>query len=220
MINRRFAKTALVGIAASGAAVALAATAFAAVPTYKITAGTKTTGTIAYTGKATGTSANPAIHFNDKTRNVETTCVSATASGSMNLGAHVSGTAAGNIGKTTWTTCKGPLGTTITTKQVGTWTLNGVARPSSTGVTKVFIGNVKANVSISLPGCTFTVTGSADGTYTNSTGALKLAPRAGSGHTLKASHVGSCAGQVQNGDVLVFMGTYKVNTASGKIKIS
>src|SRR6185312_1955487 len=79
MINRRFAKNALVGIAASGAAIALAATAFAAAPTYKITAGTKTSGTIGYTGKATGTAAKPAIHFNDKTHGAQTTCVSATA---------------------------------------------------------------------------------------------------------------------------------------------
>jgi hypothetical protein len=40
---------------------------------------------------------------------------------------------------------------------------------------------------------------------------------------LKASGVPTpnpCAGQINNGDKLVFMGTYKVTTSAGKIKIS
>ena len=221
MIKRNIAKAVLVGVAAS-AALGLAATAaVAAVPTYKITAGTHTSGTIAYTGKAIGTSSSPAIHFNDKNTGLGTTCVSATASGTMKLGAHVSGTAMGNITKTTWTTCKGPAGIVLTPKQPtgSVWTLNGVARPVN-GVTKVFIGNVVANVTTNI-GCKFTVKGKADGTYTNSTGKLKLtAPRAGDGHKLAASNVSSCLGQVNNGDTLVFTGTYTVTTAAGKIKIS
>lgn len=219
MINRRFAKSAMVGVAASAAAITLAATAFAAVPTYKITAGTKTSGTINYLGKATGTSAKPAIQFNDATSGAQTRCVSATASGVMKLGAHISGTKAATITKTTWTKCTGPLGITLTPKQVGTWYLNGAARPVN-GVTKVFISNVVANVTTSLPGCQFTVKGSADGTYTNSTGKLTLAPRAGTGHVLKASNAGSCAGQINNGDKLVFKGSYTITTAAGRIKIS
>ncbi|HEY2298060.1 MAG TPA: hypothetical protein VGH43_10055 [Jatrophihabitans sp.] len=219
MINRRIAKTAMVGIAASAAAIGLAATAFAAAPNYKITAGTKTSGTIAYTGKATGTSAKPAIQFNDASNGTQTRCVSATASGVMKLGAHVSGTRAATITKTTWTTCTGPLGLKLTPKQVGTWYLNGAARPVN-GVTKVFISNVIANVTTSLSGCKFTVKGAADGTYTNSTGKLTLAPRTGSGHVLKASNVGNCVNQINNGDKLVFKGTYTVTTTAGKIKIS
>ena len=73
------------------------------------TAGTHTSGTIAYSGKAAGTSAHPAIHFNDATTGLGTTCDSATAAGIMKLGAHVSGTGAGSITKTTWTNCQAPV---------------------------------------------------------------------------------------------------------------
>ena len=86
-------------------------------------------------------------------------------------------------------------------------------------MTKVFIGSVLANVTTNF-GCKFTVKGSADGTYTNSTGKLTLAPRAGSGHLLKAANVSNCLGQVNNGDKLVFKGAYTVTTTAGKIKIS
>ncbi len=221
MIKLNLRKTVMVGIAA-GAAVGLVATAAnAAVPTYKITAGSKTTGTSPYTGKATGTSAKPAIHFSDTTSGINTTCISATASGTMKLGAHVSGTAAGNITKTKLTTCKGPGGLVLTPKQPSTskWTLNGVARPVK-GVTKVFIGNVLANVTTNI-GCSFSVKGSTDGTYTNSSGKLAVAPRAGSGHVLKAANANSsCLGLVSNGDTLVFKGTYTVTTPTGKLGIN
>src|SRR6476661_1128025 len=124
MIKLNLRKTALIGIAA-GAAVGLVATsAFAAVPTYKITSGSKTSGTTNYTGKTTGT---PGVHFTDKRSGLVTTCASATAAGVMKLGAHVSGTAMGTITKTTWTSCKGPTGSGLTLKptQSQTWTLNG-----------------------------------------------------------------------------------------------
>jgi hypothetical protein len=216
MINRNVARAALVGVAAS-AAVGLAVTAFAAAPTFHITAGSHTSGTIAYTGKATGTSSKPAIQFNDNTTHLSTTCVSGTASGTIKLGAHVSGTGAANITKTTWKTCTAAGGLKLTPKQPSTskWTLNAVARPVK-GVTKVFIGNVTANVTTNI-GCK----GSADGTYNNTTGKLAVAPRSGSGHQLKATNVNnSCLGEVNNGDNLVFKGTYTVTTSAGKIKIS
>lgn len=221
MIKLNLRKTVMVGIAA-GAAVGLVATAAnAAVPTYKITAGSKTTGTTNYSGKATGTSSKPAIHFTDTTSGIATTCVSGTANGTMKLGAHVSGTAAGNITATKFITCKGPGGLTLNTTQPSTskWTINGVARPVN-GVTKVFIGNVTANVSTNI-GCKFTVKGATDATYSNSTGKLSVAPRAGSGHVLKASNANaSCLGLVSNGDTLVFKGAYTVSTPTGKLGIN
>jgi hypothetical protein len=221
MIKLNLRKTVMVGIAA-GAAVGLVATAAsAAVPTYKITAGSKTSGTTTYTGKATGTSSKPAIHFTDTTSGIATTCVSGQANGTMKLGAHISGTAAGNITSTKFINCTGPGGLTLTTTQPSTskWTINGVARPVG-GVTKVFIGNVTANVSTNI-GCKFTVKGATDGTYTNSSGKLAVAPRSGSGHVLKASNANaSCLGLVSNGDTLVFKGTYTVATPTGKLAIN
>ena len=221
MIKLNLRKTVMVGIAA-GAAVGLVATAAnAAVPTYKITAGSKTSGTTTYKGNAAGTSSKPAIHFTDTTSGIATTCASGQANGTMKLGAHVSGTAAGNITTTKFNNCTGPGGLTLSTTQPPTskWTINGVARPVK-GVTKVFIGNVTANVSTNI-GCKFTVKGSTDGTYNNTTGKLSVAPRSGSGHVLKASNANaSCLGLVSNGDTLVFKGAYAVTTPTGKLKIS
>jgi hypothetical protein len=220
MIKLSIRKTVMVAVAA-GATIGLVATsAFAAVPTYKITAGSKTTGSANYTGKTTG---SPGVHFTDKRSGLVTTCASATAAGAMKLGAHVSGTGMGSITKTTWKTCKGPNGTglTLTPTQSQKWTLNGTARPSSAGVTKLFIGAVKAHVTTNI-GCTFNVVGSASATYSNSTGKLTVASVATGAHVLKAANVttANCIGQVRNGDVLIFKATYTVTTASGKIKIA
>jgi len=221
MIKLNLRKAAFVGIAA-GAAVGLVATAaFATVPNYKITSGTKTSGTTNYSAKTTTT---PGVHFTDKRSGLVTTCASATAAGVMKLGAHVSGTAAGTITKTGWTSCKGPTGSglTLTPKQSQTWTLNGIAPTSSTGVTKVRIGAVKAHVTTNI-GCTFNVVGQANGTYTNSTGKLAVASASSGTHVLKAANVttANCLGQVQNGDILIFKATYAVTPATGgKIKIT
>lgn len=218
MIKLNLRKTALVGIAA-GAAVGLVVTsAFAAAPTYKITAGSKTSGTTTYNGKTTG---SPGVRFNDQRSGLATTCTSATAAGVMKLGPSVSGTGAGTITKTTWVNCQGPtgLGLVLTPKQTQTWTINGIARPVN-GVTKVFIGAVKAHITTNI-GCVFDVLGSVDGTYTNATGKLAVKTVATSTHKLKAANVNSsCLGQVQNGDVLSFVATYAVTTPTGAIKIS
>jgi hypothetical protein len=222
MIKRNVTRTVMVGIAASAAVGLVATAAFAAAPTFKITAGSKTSGTSNYTGKATGTPSAPAIHFNDVTTNIKTTCVSSTASGVIKLGPSVPGAGAATITKTTWVTCKGPQGTTLTTVQPAgsVWKLNAVSRPVN-GVTKVSITNVKANVTVSPLGCKFTVTGSTDGTYSNSTHKLTVKPVAGSGHLLKASNTqGLCAGTVNNNDILQFTGAYTVSTPTGAIKIS
>ena len=87
-------------------------------PTFKITAGTKTSGSIAYTGKATGTTAKPAIHFNDGA--THTTCVSRPRRPDRSSSARTSRHAAATITKTTWTKCTGPLGITLTPMQPGT----------------------------------------------------------------------------------------------------
>jgi hypothetical protein len=215
----KFTKAAVLGGAAAAIAVVTAASAFAAAPTFHITAGSKSSGTIAYTGKTGGSASKPGITFNDKTSGLSTTCNSGTASGSMKLGAKVSGTKAGSITKTTWTTCKAPGNVTLTPKQAGTWSLNGLARPSN-GVTKVSISSVLAHVGTSIPGCKFDVTGIATGTYTNSTGKLAVNSATTGTRKLVAKNVGSCLGLVKNGDILQFKATYTVTTASGKIKIA
>ena len=221
MIKLSTVRTTLVATAATAAVgIIAAAAAYATVPTYKITAGTKTSGTIDYTAAATGTSAKPAIKFRDTAGNgTDLNCVSGTAKGVMKLGAHVSGTKAGTITGSTWTSCHGPFNLALKPKQVGTWYINGSARPVN-GVTKVFVNNVKANVT-SAAGCNFTVSGSVDGTYNNTSGRLNFAPRAGSGHVLRLSNVNTagCFNLLHNKDKATFRASYLVKTAKGRIKI-
>jgi hypothetical protein len=222
MIKLSIRRTVMVGVAA-GAAVGLVATsAFATAPNFKITTAHKTSGSSSYLAKASGTNAKPAIHFNDVTTHQNTTCNSATAAGSIKLGPSVSGAGAGTISKTTWVTCKGPNSTHLNTVQPkgSVWKLNAVARPVK-GVTKVTISNVKANVTIVELNCTFTVTGTTDGTYSNATHKLTVKPVASTGHKLKVSNTqGLCVGVVNRGDVLQFTGTYAVTTPNGNLNIS
>ena len=212
----KFTKAALIGGATAAVAVVAAASAFAAAPTFHITAGSKGSGTIAYTGKTSG---NPGIHFTDKNTGLATTCNSGTAAGSMKLGKAVSGSKAGTITKTTWKTCQGAGGITLTPKQAGTWYLNGLARPKN-GVTKISISNVLAHITTSFNGCKFDVKGTATGTYTNSSGKLAVNSATSGKSVLKAANVKSCFTLVNNGDILQFKATYVVSTKSGKIKIS
>lgn len=210
-------KATLVGGATVAGVGLLAAAAIAApAPTYHISAGAKKSGTINYTANAKGTSSKPAVLFTDTTQKRQLTCQSASASGVMKLG-KVSGTKAATITKTTWTTCKG-LGLTLVPHQVGTWYINGDKATTSGGVTAVHISNIKAHIT-SAVGCTLDVTGNADGNYNNSTGKLTMAPRKGSGHTLKLSNVSAgCFGLLKSGDTATFQAAYAV-LASNKSKL-
>ncbi|MHA3704048.1 hypothetical protein ACXR2U_17910 [Jatrophihabitans sp. YIM 134969] len=193
------------------------ASAFAAT-TYKVTAGTKTSGQQDYTAATkTGTTDAPGIYFKDKTSGLELGCTKGTAAGAANLGASVAGAGLASISSTTWTSCAGPGGIPLTPTQNGTWNLNAKGKTNSSGVTKGSISNV--NATVSGPGCTFTVSGAVDGSYTNSTGALKVATVAGTGNVLKVSAVTGCFSQINNGDIVIFKATYKVTTSSGLLKI-
>lgn len=219
MFKLSLTKSTLVGGATVAGIGILAAAAFAAVPSYHISAGTQKSGTIAYTAAANGTSSKPAVLFTDTTKKTQLTCQSASAAGVMNLGKR-SGTKAATITSTTWSICSG-LGLKLVPHQVkgSVWYINGDA-PTQNGITKVHISNIKAHIS-SKVGCSLDVTGNADGTYNNSTGKLSMAPRAGSGHVLKLSNVSSgCFSLLSNGDKATFKAVYVVKTAKGKVKIT
>jgi hypothetical protein len=206
MIRR---KAALVGIAAGAIAVLTIPSALAATPTYHITAGSKTSGTQSYTGTT------KKITFIDKNSGLHLGCKSGTAAGKVKLGKKVAAAKAGTIAKTTWKTCTGPLNTQLAPSQKGTWYINGNGKTKS-GVTPVYVSHVKAVVKQkgAASNCTFTVSGSADGKYTNSTHKLALSPGV---HKLKVSHViGGCYTLINNGDRVTFKATY---TLTGKIKI-
>ena len=203
----------IVGLAAGAAALIAIPSAMAAGSIhYTIKSGTHTKGTTSY--KATTTK----IKFRDVNTKTNMGCKGGTASGSLTLGKNVSPTKAGKIGKTTWKSCSGPGGLKLVPKQMQTWTLNGNGKTNSKGVTKVYVAKVKANVQASpTPSlCKFTVTGAADGTFTNKTQVLALKP---GHHRLKVSNVKGCLGQINNGDTVQFTANYKVKAKDGKVTI-
>jgi hypothetical protein len=73
------------------------------------------------------------------------------------------------------------------------------------------------NTSVSTTGCSFNVTGSAPGFYTNSTHTLTLTPKLPITPLNKAqltvSGVSGCSGLVNNGDHPAFNGSYKISRA-------
>ena len=98
-------------------------------------------------------------------------------------------------------------GQSITVTPSGSWSLNAESFNSSTGVTTGTITNVRAAISGS--GCGATVSGTADGTYSDSTGVVQVS----SGGSLAFSSVSGCSGLIRNGDSATFTGSY---TASPK----
>jgi hypothetical protein len=189
----------LVTGAAAAAAVALTATtAFAS---------SATTFTVSPGGKYTGTAGKTVL--TDNNTHTVLTCKTASAKGVLKKGKGLAGKNIGTITSTSFNKCTGPLGLTFTVKQSGTWDLTVTKYNSKTGVTTGFISNTKAV--LSGTGCSATVTGSTDATYTNKTGVLAVKAVAKSGHLLKISKVNGCDGLVNNGDTSDFTGSYKIS---------
>ena len=74
-----------------------------------------------------------------------------------------------------------------------------------------------ANTSVTMTGCSFKVTGSAPGFYTNNGHTLTLTPtppvKLLNKAQLTVSGVNGCAGLVSNGDHPAYKATYKVSRA-------
>ncbi|MEU3608896.1 hypothetical protein AB0E83_26125 [Streptomyces sp. NPDC035033] len=103
--------------------------------------------------------------------------------------------------------CTSVLGN-VTTVPTTPWTI--VAQDYTAGVTKGYVGNVDAKVTVGA--CNFRVTGKASASYTNSTGALAVNSLAGELTVVSATNCGSA---VPVGAKPTFKGTYlfKVGTA-------
>ncbi|MFG2717776.1 hypothetical protein ACGFW5_05640 [Streptomyces sp. NPDC048416] len=84
------------------------------------------------------------------------------------------------------------------------WTLNVTDFDAGTGVSQGYISGVNARVSVAT--CAFTVTGTAHGTYTNSTGDLAVA--ADPTELTVSAPTAGCAGVVSAGDHPSFNGDY------------
>jgi hypothetical protein len=159
----------------------------------------------------------PAVTFTDTRTSTPIGCKSGSIRGSVPLGrtrtAQLGTIATTGAGHCSAFNGYAPLGY----KHKGTWHLNGVNKTAS-GVTRVSVSAVSLVLSSSP--CTLTVSGAADGTYSNSTKKLDLQPRTGSGHSLKASHVSGCGGVVNNGDTITLAGVFTLSTPKGSLHIS
>ncbi|CAM5660188.1 Secreted protein OS=Streptomyces tendae OX=1932 GN=GUR47_10335 PE=4 SV=1 [Streptomyces tendae] len=144
------------------------------------------------------------------TATIPMTCTVSTAAGTM-------ASATGNPGDVADITtmnfgasgspCTSVLGN-VTTTSVTPWDVIAQDYTASTGVTKGYVGNVKANVTAGA--CKFTVTGKASGTYTNSTGVLAINSTAGE---LVVTNPVNCGAVVTTATKPTFKGNYAVKKA-------
>jgi hypothetical protein len=190
-------------VAATGAVVSMAAgTALAATHlTVKVTGG----------GSFTAKSTKTVLTDNG---------VSVTCTGSSGSGTIASKTDSGNspvkvgtITKLSFSNCSGPLGK-VTTKVMGLpYTMSVDSKTTSKGSTDGIISGAK--VAVSMTGCSFMVTGSTPGFYTNSSHKLtvtaKLPTKGLNSAKLSVSKVSGCAGLVKNGDHPSYTSTYTVS---------
>lgn len=107
--------------------------------------------------------------------------------------------------------CTSVLGN-VTTTSVTPWDVIAVDYDAATGVTKGYVGNVKANVTAGA--CKFTVTGKASGTYTNSTGVLAISSTAGE---LVVTNPVNCGAIVTTATKPTFKGNYAVKVAGSSV---
>ena len=153
---------------------------------------------------------------------VSVTCTSSKGSGKLSNGTHRGSAPVkiGTVAKLAFVNCSGPLGQVNNTVK-GKPVLSADSKTNRKGQTDAIIGGVDVNVSIPSAGCTFTVTGSAPGFYTNSKHTLTMTPKLPVKPVKRAqltiSGVNGCAGVVHNGDHPTFVATYKVSLKRLKI---
>ena len=203
-MRKRIGKILFTGAAAALAIGFGASSALAATLTVKVTSG----GT--YTAKATSTVLTD--------NGVSITCTGSTASGSIPTKTYTSATVpvkVGTVAKLGFTGCTGPLGGVTVTVNGLPYSVKVDSKTNGAGQTDGMITGV--NTSVSMTGCSFNVTGSAPGFYTNSSHKLSLTPtlpiKPLTTAQLTISGVSGCAGLVANGDHPTYKSTYTVSRA-------
>jgi hypothetical protein len=184
-----------------------------------------TTLTVKVTNGGTYKATAPATVLTD--RGVSVTCSStsttkaSTATGSIPT-ATTTGTSPvkiGTVATLNFKNCTGPLGPVTITVNSLPYSVKVDSATNAARQTDVMITGI--NTSVSMKGCSFTVTGRAPGFYANSTHNLALAPKLPITPLNKArltiSNVVGCAGVIMNGDHPTYRATY---TLSRAIKIS
>ena len=204
-MRKRIGKILFTGAAAALAIGFGASSALAATLTVKVTSG----GT--YTAKATSTVLTD--------NGVSITCTGSTASGSIPTKTYTSATVpvkVGTVAKLGFTGCTGPLGGVTVTVNRLPYSVKVDSKTNGAGQTDGMITGV--NTSVSMTGCSFNVTGSAPGFYTNSSHKLSLTPtlpiKPLTTAQLTISGVSGCAGLVANGDHPTYKSTYTVSRAT------
>jgi hypothetical protein len=196
--------------AAAAAMVALTASSALAATTLTV----KVTGGGSYKAAATKTV------LTDKS--VSVTCTStktkaaSTASGKIANGTD-KGAAPVKVGTAAtlaFNNCANPLTGKVTTKiNKLPYAVTVDSKTNSKGQTDGIISGV--NVSVSTLGCSFNVTGSSPGFYTNSSHTLSMTPKLPikplKSAQMTVSGVKGCSGLVSNGDHPTFTSTYKLN---------
>ena len=203
-MRKRIGKILFTGAAAALAIGFGASSALAATLTVKVTSG----GTYTATSKSTVLTDN----------GVSITCTGSTASGSIPTKTYTSATVpvkVGTVAKLGFTGCTGPLGGVTVTVNRLPYSVKVDSKTNGSGQTDGMITGV--NTSVSMTGCSFNVTGSAPGFYTNSSHKLSLTPtlpiKPLTTAQLTISGVSGCAGLVANGDHPTYKSTYTVSRA-------
>ncbi|CAL9573465.1 hypothetical protein [Streptomyces sp. Tu 3180] len=169
--------------------------------------------TVTPTGTYTATNSGNIV----LTATIPMTCTTSGASGTMASAtgnpATVASIAAINFG-TAASPCTSVLGN-VTTVAVTPWTVVAQDYDAATGVTKGYVGNVKANVTAGA--CKFTVTGKASATYTNSTGVLAVNSVAGDLAVSSSPAPVNCGSVVTTATKPLFRGNYAIKASNGAI---
>jgi hypothetical protein len=172
-----------------------------------------TTWTVTPTGSYTATNSGNIV----LTATIPMTCTTSGASGTMSSAtgnpATVATINAINFGTST-SPCTSVLGN-VTTVAVTPWTVVAQDYTASTGVTKGYVGNVKANVTAGA--CKFTVTGKASATYTNATGILDVNSVSGDLVVSSSPAPVNCGSVVTTATKPIFKGKYAIKASNGAI---
>ncbi|MFI6689005.1 hypothetical protein [Streptomyces sp. NPDC050485] len=150
----------------------------------------------------TATSTNVVLSING----IDMTCTYADAGGTLQSAtgnpAAVGSIDPAHFGRT-GESCTSFLGAVDTVANTP-WTLNATDYDAGSGVTQSYISGINARVSVAT--CAFTVTGTAHGTYTNSTGDLAIS--ATPTELTVSDPTAGCSGVVSAGDHPSFNGDY------------
>jgi len=121
----------------------------------------------------------------------------------------------GTVASLSFSNCAGPLGAVTTTVEAKPYAVSTNSKTNRKGQTDAIITGVK--VAVNMTGCSFTVTGSAPGFYSNKTHTLTMTPKLPTKALTKAQltvsgvATGTCGGLVNTGDHPTYKASYTVS---------